>query len=69
MPSRAPRCPLAIALVECGTVGKQNIIGALDDAAAAHRAAAEEGRDPEVNVLAAAVIERIIRSLSAASSN
>lgn len=60
---------LAIALVECGMVGKQQIIGALEDAAAAHRAAADEGNNSDVNVFAAAVIERMILSLGAAKAN
>lgn len=57
---------LALALVECGMVDKDKIIAALEDAAAAHRAAASEGRDPDVNAFAAAVIERMVRSLVAA---
>ena len=60
---------LALALVECGMVHKQEIIGALEDAAEAHRAAASDGQDPEVNTFAAAVIERMIRSLVAAKDN
>lgn len=60
---------LALALVECGMVGKHEIIGALEDAASAHRTAATEGRDPDVNAFAAAVIERMIRSLDAAKDN
>jgi hypothetical protein len=60
---------LAIALVECGMVGKQEIICALEDAASAHRNAAEEGLDEEVNAFAAAVIERMIRTLNAAHDN
>lgn len=60
---------LALALIECGLVGKGQIIDALEDAASAHRAAAEEGRDPEVSAFAAAVIERMIRSLEAAEDH
>ena len=60
---------LAIALVECGMVGKQEIICALEDAASAHRNAAEEGLDEDVNAFAAAVIERMIRTLNAAHDN
>ncbi|MDZ3838416.1 MAG: hypothetical protein U0S49_13690 [Rhodospirillales bacterium] len=60
---------LAIALVECGMVGKQEIICALEDAASAHRNAAEEGLDEDVNAFAAAVIERMIRTLNAAQDN
>jgi NAD-dependent oxidoreductase involved in siderophore biosynthesis len=60
---------LAIALVECGMVGKQEIICALEDAASAHRNAAEEGLDEDVNTFAAAVIERMIRTLNAAHDN
>lgn len=60
---------LAIALVECGMVGKQEIICALEDAASAHRNAADAGLDKDVNAFAAAVIERMIRTLSAAADN
>jgi hypothetical protein len=60
---------LAIALVECGMVGKQDIICALEDAASAHRNAAEQGLDQEVNAFAAAMIERMIRTLNAAQDN
>ncbi|MCU0893334.1 MAG: hypothetical protein MUD06_03270 [Rhodospirillales bacterium] len=60
---------LAIALVECGMVAKQEIICALEDAASAHRNAAEEGLDQDVNAFAAAVIERMIRTLNAAHDN
>lgn len=60
---------LALALVECGMVDKNEIICALEDAAAAHRTAAEEGLDPETNAFAAAVIERMIRSLTATKDN
>lgn len=60
---------LAIALVECGMVRKQEIICALEDAASAHRNAAEQGLDQDVNAFAAAVIERMIRTLNAAQDN
>lgn len=60
---------LAIALVECGMVGKHEIICALEDAASAHRTAAKEGLDTDVNTFAAAVIERMIRTLNAAADN
>jgi len=60
---------LAIALVECGMVGKHEIICALEDAASAHRNAAQEGLDEDVNAFAAAVIERMIRTLNAAHDN
>ena len=60
---------LAIALVECGMVGKHEIICALEDAASAHRNAAEGGLDKDVNTFAAAVIERMIRTLNAAADN
>lgn len=60
---------LAIALVECGMVRKHEIICALEDAASAHRNAAEQGLDQDVNMFAAAVIERMIRTLNAAQDN
>ena len=60
---------LAIALVECGMVRKHEIICALEDAASAHRNAAEQGLDQDVNTFAAAVIERMIRTLNAAQDN
>lgn len=60
---------LALTLVECGMVDKGQITGALEDAAAAHRKAAANGVDAETNAFAAAVIERMIRSLGAARDN
>lgn len=60
---------LALALVEAGLVGKSQIINALEDAASTHRMAALEGVDPEVSAFAAAMIERIIRSLEAAADH
>ena len=60
---------LALALVECGLVGRTQIIAALEDAGNVHRTAAVEGKDPEVSAFAAAVIERIIRSLDATADN
>jgi hypothetical protein len=50
-------------------VGKREIICALEDAASAHRNAADEGLDKDVNTFAAAVIERMIRTLNAAQDN
>lgn len=60
---------LTLALVECGLIGRDQIIGALDDAAGVHRTAAAEGRDTEVSVFAAAMIERIIHSLEASADH
>lgn len=54
---------LLLALVESGAVGTGELRGALDDAVAAHRTAAAEGNDPEVNSQAATAIERIRNGL------
>ncbi len=58
---------LILALAESGALKVAEIEGVLDDAAAAHRTAAAEGRDPEVNRLAADAIERIRKGLELAS--
>ena len=58
---------LLLALAESGALKVTEIEGILDDAAAAHRTAAVEGKDPEVNRLAAEAIESIRRGLELAS--
>lgn len=58
---------LLLALAESGAVGARELEGALDDAVSAHRNAAAEGNDPEVNDMAAAAIEKIRKGLNLAS--
>jgi hypothetical protein len=50
---------LLLALGDLGILGKKDLIGILEDAAAAHRGVGADGRETAVHLEAGAILERI----------